>query len=61
MTKYVIMWDVGYGPSYEAVEAADKEAAQKWAYEAAREEFESNANYPCIGEATEELCEEYGV
>ena len=59
MTKYIITWDIGYGRSHELVEAASEEAASAIAYENAREEFESNADYGCIGEATEELLEEY--
>jgi hypothetical protein len=61
MKKYIIFWNCGYGSNYEIVEVADEEAASGYAYEAAKEDFESNVDYKCIGEATKELCEEYGV
>ena len=59
MKKYIIMWDNGFGSSYAVVEAADADDAGKIAYENAREDFEQQADYRCLGEATPELLEEY--
>jgi len=57
--KYIISWNAGYGDSYEEVEAEDETAASSMAYERWREDAESNADYQCLGEATDELREEY--
>jgi len=57
--KFLITWDIGYGRSHEVVEVDDEDAAHMAAYEAAKEEFEQNADYSCLGEATPELLEEY--
>ena len=54
MPKYIVSWNAGYGDSYEEVEAADEQAYELW-----KEEAESNADYKVIGEATDELREEY--
>ena len=59
MKEYIIKWDAGYGDSYELVSATDPEVAMNMAYEAWKEEAENNADYDVIGEATDELKEEY--
>lgn len=58
MPKFIITWNIGYGDSAQTIEAKDQEAADKAAYEAAREEFENNASYgaePYTTERAEEL------
>lgn len=45
MPKYLITWDIGYGPNEEFVEADDDDKAQEKAYELAREDFENHAKY----------------
>jgi len=59
MKKYVIMWDCGYGKNYDEIEANNKEEAENAAYEAWREDAETNANYGVMGEADDELRELY--
>ena len=46
MPRYGIYWDIGYG-SYDAdiIEADDKEAARKIAYEKWKQAAEDNADY----------------
>jgi hypothetical protein len=63
LKEYVICWGIGFGDSYGIgiVQAPNAEEAQNAAYEAAREEFESSCPYECLGEATDELKEEYGL
>ena len=60
MRKYIIRWNAGYGDSYDVVEAESLEFADKDAYEAWRDEVESNADYEAM-EYTDELAEDYGV
>jgi hypothetical protein len=45
MPKYLIYWNAGYGRTEEEVEADTYDEAQDLAYDAAREEFESNCEY----------------
>ena len=59
MKKYIIKWNAGYGDEYSEIEAENEEEAQNYAYEEWREEAESQADYGVVGEATEELREEY--
>jgi hypothetical protein len=60
MTKnYIIEWDAGYGNKYKEIEADNAEEAEKIAYEQWREDAESQARYGVIGEATDELREDY--
>lgn len=59
MPTYIIEWNIGYGDNYDEVEAQNEEEASLLAYEAAREDFEQQASYGVIGEATDELREEY--
>lgn len=59
MKSYIIKWDCGCGPMYEEILAASEDEAQKAAYEAWREDAESQADYGVLGEATEELREDY--
>jgi hypothetical protein len=59
MKKYIIMWDAGYGENYVEIEAENEKQANQDAYECCREEAESNANYKVLGEATDELRDEY--
>ena len=59
--EYIIKWDCGYGDNYEVVTADNREEAMDMAYEVWRDDVESNADYDVIGEATDELKEDYGV
>jgi len=61
LKEYVICWSIGFGDNFDIVQAPNAEEAQNVAYEAAREEFESSCSYECLGEATDELKEEYGL
>jgi len=61
MKKYIIRYNSGYGDNYETVEAENEEKANDIAYEAWREDAESQADYDVIGEYTKELGEDYGV
>lgn len=56
MPTFVIKWNAGYGDAFEVVEADSKEQAVNMAYEAWREEAESQASYSAlpIEEAIEE-------
>ena len=45
MKKFIIKWDIGYGPSYDTVEADSIDEANEIAYESWREEAENQANY----------------
>lgn len=58
--KFIIRWNVGYGDNVEVVEAENLAAAQDAAYEAAREDFESNADYGAMP-FTPDLAEKFGV
>lgn len=57
--KYIIYWDAGYGKNHSEVEADSHDEAVDMAYEEWKEEAESNADYGVIGEATDELREDY--
>ena len=57
--RYIIQWNAGYGDNYEEIEAEDERNAQEVAYEAWKEDAENNADYGVIGEATDELRDEY--
>ena len=59
--EFIVRWNTGYGDSYEMVEAETEEEAVDLAYELWKEESDNNADYDVVGEATEELKEEYGV
>ena len=59
MKSYIIKVDYGYGDEYEEVEAVNTEEAEKIAYEVWREGAENQARYDVIGEATDELREDY--
>ena len=59
--KFIIMWNCGYGPMHETVEAKDEDHASEMAYEYWKEDAESNADYNVVGEWTEELAEDCGV
>jgi hypothetical protein len=61
MPKFLIHYDIGFGDNYQVVECSDEEKATKIAYEAAMEDVEGNYTWQCIGLATPELLEEYGV
>ena len=61
MKEYIIMWNAGFGQEFAVVEADNKEEAMEAAYEEWKETAESNANYRVVGEATEELKEEYDL
>ena len=60
MPKFIISWNAGYGTSYDEVEAKDSEEADQLAYEAWKEEAESNAEFSSE-EWSEEAAEEYGL
>jgi len=45
MEKFIIIWDAGYGESADIIEAESAEEANRAAYEAWREDAESNADY----------------
>ena len=55
--KYIIMWNSGYGDTYDSVEAENFEDAEKMAYESWKEEAESQAIYQAE-EYTKERAEE---
>jgi len=58
--KYIIKWGAGFGCSYDIVEAKNKDDADLMAYEAWKDEVESNADYGAQ-EYTKELAEEYDL
>ena len=57
--KYIIRWNAGYGDNYDEIDAKNAEDAEVIAYEEWREETEANADYDVVGEATDELREDY--
>ena len=57
MKKYLVTY--GFYNSVEVVEAESEDAAQKIAYEMAREEFENDAKY-YAEELSKELAEDHG-
>lgn len=57
--KYLIRWDVGYGPMYEVVEAESPDEATEMAYEVWRDEAESNADYGIEEGIPEDEWEDY--
>lgn len=61
MAEYIIKWNAGYGNNYECVEVLDYDKAMELAYEAWKEDVESNADYNVVGESTDELKAKYGL
>jgi hypothetical protein len=61
MPRFIIRWNIGYGDHYDIVECDDQEQADEEAYQAWRDSAEGNADYGVIGEATDELLEDYGL
>jgi hypothetical protein len=61
MSDYVINYDIGMGIIYHVVDAIDEDEASKIAYDMAKEDFEAEVNYGCLGLATPELLEEVGL
>ena len=59
MQKFIINWNCGFGSSDKLIEAENKEEAEKIAYEACREDFESQAEYEALP-FTLENAENYG-
>ena len=59
MAKYLITWDAGCGENQDEVEATTQEEAQDIAYEAWKQEAESQAEYDAKP-MTAELADEYG-
>jgi hypothetical protein len=59
MKKYIIYWDAGYGNNYSEVDAESEDKAVEMAYEEWKEEAESQADYGVVGEATDELRNDY--
>jgi len=59
MPQYIIYIDCGYEDEYEEVSAENEEEANKIAYKRWREEAEVQAGYGVIGEATDDLREEF--
>lgn len=45
MPRYRIFWNIGYGRMTDEVDADSIDQARDHAYEAAREDFESQADY----------------
>lgn len=60
MPKWIIEWDCGFGKSEAIVGAETEENARMMAYEAAREDFESGADYSAQP-YTQELAESLGL
>ncbi len=60
MAKYFIKWDIGYGESYEVIEAETQEEALSIAYEHWREESENQSNYDAEL-FTKDIAENYGL
>lgn len=60
MPKFIITWNAGYGDNVEVVTADNQRDAQMIAYEMAREEFESSADYTATP-LTKDSAEEYGL
>lgn len=60
MPKYLIEWNAGYGKSYEAIEADSLRDAEKAAFQAWKDEAESNAEFGAK-ELTRDVAEEYGL
>lgn len=56
MTEYIIKWNAGYGYEYELVDADSKAEADDMAYDAWRQDIESNADHESML-ATDELKE----
>ena len=59
MKDYIIKFNSGYGDNYLEIEAENKEEAMIVAYEEWKEDAETQADYDVIGEATDELREDY--
>lgn len=59
--KFIVRWDAGYGNCYDIAEVENEEEALDYAAECWKEAAESQADYEVIGEATEELLEEYDL
>lgn len=57
--KYFIKWDCGYGDMHDVVDADSREEADEMAYDAWKEEAETNASYSAE-EFTQEVAEDYG-
>ena len=57
--KFIIKWNAGYGDEYAEIDADTEDEATAYAYDQWKEDVESNADYGVIGEATDELREEY--
>ncbi len=45
MPKFIIKWDAGFGPCARVITAKDKDEADEFAYEAWKEDAESQADY----------------
>ena len=60
MSKWIISWDAGYGREYDIIEADSHEEAHKYAYDAWRDEVESNSDYDAEPYSTE-LAEDCGL
>lgn len=59
MPQYIIHINYGYGDEYEEISAENEEEANLADYERWREEAENQADYKVVGEATDDLREEY--
>lgn len=60
MKKWIIIWNAGYGDNAEIVRADNHELAEKSAYEAWRDDAESQADYRAE-EYSEQLAEDYNL
>ena len=58
MAKYFCKWDIGYGESYEVVDAETQEEAESIAYHLWKEDYERQSSY-CAELFTEDIAENY--
>ena len=61
MPSYIVSYNSGFGFLYDVVDAKDEDEASYIAYELAKEDFEMQVDYGCLGLETEELREEVGL
>ncbi len=60
MEKFIIIWNAGYGDSAEVIEVEDHDTALGIAYDAWKEEAETNADYKAVPYTKEEAVD-YGL
>jgi len=59
MKTFIVRWNIGYGDNFEEVEAANNEDALEIAEGLWNDDVQANADYGVVGEATDELRENY--